>query len=612
MPGPERPAARVVVRMVAIGAALWALIVWATGGPHLQLLGIRFSSTNPIRPLLVSCLAYALFFRWWPAAFRAHIRFVTSLPTRRPHVTASVIAAAVLYFAFAWAANVASGADSYGYVSQAGLWRSGDLAVQQEIVRHVPWPNAQWTFAPLGYRPAAQDDRIVPTYSPGLPLLMALFQAVLGYCGAYLIVPLCGGALVWLTYELGRRLFDSTRVPLWGALLVATSPAFLFQVVWPMTDIPVATTWTAALLLIAVGRPLLAGLAMSATLAIRPNLVPLPAAVFLWSVLRDYRFRKSEGWFRCTVPLGLGLVPAVVGVAVLNARLYGSPLSSGYGNSADLYSWENFWPNAVNYGSWTVETQTAAVTVGLLFFLAPRLFARASVPFPRVLLGGAIVGNLVSYLFYFTFSDWWYLRFLLPIWPVMMLLTVASVDAAAGRWLPRVRVPVLAVIATFLAWHGARLALDRGVSALGRGERRYVDVARYVATHTDRRAVVIAEQHSGSIRHYAGRLTMRYDFLDENWLDGAAAYLQSIGRHPYILLESWEVAPFKQRFAGKNRLGALNWAPVAVLDVPAPVALYDAVDVSPEGLTAPIPPTSMNRTNPWPCEQPVEPVDAGP
>jgi hypothetical protein len=383
-------------------------------------------------------------------------------------------------------------------------------------------------------------------------------------------------------------------------------------VMWPMTDVPVATAWTAVLLLMVVGRPFLAGLAVSATLAIRPNLVPLPAAVLLWSVLRDFRLRKSEGWFRYTLPLGLGLLPAVVGVAVLNAKLYGSPLSSGYGNSVDLYGWENGWPNALSYGSWIVETQTAVVAIGLLFFIAPRLFTRAWVPFPRLFLGGTIVGTLVSYLFYYRFSDWWYLRFLLPMWPVMMLLTVSGVDAAAGRWLPRMRVPVLALMATFLAWHGARLALDRGVSELGRGERRYVDVAHYVSTHTDQRAVILTMQHSGSIRHYAGRLTMRYDFLDENWLDRAAAYLQSIGRHPYILLESWEVGPFKQRFAGKNRLGALNWAPIAALDVPEPVTLYDAIDSSPNGLTVPIPPTSMNRSNPWPCEQPGNAVDAGP
>ena len=48
-------------------------------------------------------------------------------------------------------------------------------------------------------------------------------------------------------------------------------------------------------------------------------------------------------------------------------------------------------------------------------------------------------------------------------------------------------------------------------------------------------------QHSGSLRLYADRLTLRYDALDPLWLDRVVAYLQSIGRRPYYVLDGAEV-----------------------------------------------------------------------
>jgi asparagine N-glycosylation enzyme membrane subunit Stt3 len=39
-------------------------------------------------------------------------------------------------------------------------------------------------------------------------------------------VPLCGALTIWLTFTLGRQLFEPPAVALWGAALVATSRSF--------------------------------------------------------------------------------------------------------------------------------------------------------------------------------------------------------------------------------------------------------------------------------------------------------------------------------------------------------------------------------------------------
>jgi len=170
---------------------------------------------------------------------------------------------------------------------------------------------------------------------------------------------------------------------------------------------------------------------------------------------------------------------------------------------------------------------------------------------------------------------WWYLRFLLPMWPIVMLLTAASLESIARRWMGPVHSIAVAIAVVLCAWHGVRTAIDRSAFDLGRSERRYVDVARFVASHTETDAVILSVQHSGSLRLYADRLTLRYDALDPLWLDRAVAYLESVGRKPYYVLDGGEVDAFRQRFGASNRAGALDWPPLATLG--GTIAVYDPI-----------------------------------
>lgn len=484
-------------------------------------------------------------------------------------LAAALLAGTVLYLGVQFGSTVAGGSDSYGYVSQAERWRAGSLVQQQEIVRQSPWPLADETWSPLGYRPRPDGrDTIVPIYPVGLPLLMALFQVAAGYCAAFLVVPCCGALLVWLTYVLGLRLFDTPLVALLGAALVAASPVFLYQLMNSMSDVPAAAAWTLALVLAVSGWPLSSGVAMGALLMIRPNLAPLALVLLAWTAM-------SSG--RSAVRVALGIVPAVVALLIINARVYGSPFASGYGQLSQYYSWRYPATNVWRYTASLVDVQTPVVALAGLYFVAPSWFPRGRIPFPRALAGGTILVVLLSYLFYLPFDAWWYLRFFLPIWPVLMLLTAGALDAVARRATPRAASALVCAIVGLLAWRGVRVAADRSAFDLARGDRKYVNVARFVAEHTDPSAVIFSMQHSGSLRLYAGRLTLRWDVLDASWLDGAVAHLQSVGRRPYFVLDGDEVEEFKARFAGSSALGALDWRPMAQLSTPS-VSVYDPID----------------------------------
>lgn len=431
---------------------------------------------------------------------------------RAAALLAAVLGLAVLYAGVRWGAMVAGGADSYGYVSQAGLWQRGGLTVQEDVIRPSPWPLAANTWAPLGYRPAPhRPDAIVPVYAPGLPLA--------------------------------------------------------------------------------------GGLAASAAIAIRPNLVPLALVLLVWMVITR-RVMRHDLWF------ALGLVPAIAGIAWLNASLYENAWTSGYGTTGYYYALSFLSTNARQFAAWMAEVETPIVALAGLYFVAPRLFPAPRIPFARSLLGGTLAVVALSYLFYRPFDAWWYLRFLLPMWPVLMLLTAAALEAMArvmGRWMRPAYPVAIAAVAGLLACHGIFVAAERSVFDLGRGERRYIDVARFIADHTDPDAVILSVQHSGSLRIYAGRLTLRYDVLDPGWLDRTVDYLRSVGRRPYFVLDGQEVDAFRQRFGGRNRLGALDWPPLATLG--SIVAVYDPIDRRLETSPLAIASTRGPRGG-WPCETP--------
>ena len=120
------------------------------------------------------------------------------------------------------------------------------MRVEQPIVGQVSWPDAAWTFTPLGYRPISDDGTIVPTYAPGLPLIMALAQAVFGRGAAFVVVPVLASLALAFTYMLGTAATGSRTVGAFAALLLLASPVFLAHAMMPMTDVPVAAGWALA------------------------------------------------------------------------------------------------------------------------------------------------------------------------------------------------------------------------------------------------------------------------------------------------------------------------------------------------------------------------------
>jgi hypothetical protein len=488
------------------------------------------------------------------------------------------------------ASYVASASDAYGYVSEADLIAHGSLRVEQQFVRTLPWPFADWSFAPPGYRPAPERGFIVPTYPAGVPLLMSLFQRVAGKDAVFYLVPLLGGFCVWMTGVLGSWVHGRLSGQM-AALLLATSPSFMTELMAPASDVAATAWWTTAIALTVKGgswAALGAGAAVSLAVLTRPNLVPLAMVVGLFWIGRALRNRRNGRPEALPLALFVGAaVPGCLAVAAINQHLYGSPWSSGYQPLGTLYALANAGPNLDRYPRWLMQTQTPFICLALMAPLFGR--ARGEVRHSRPLAAGhvrlllsfaAVV--LLSYLFYIPFGreEWTYLRFLLPAYPPLLVLAVAVaveiVNLATAR--ESVRVAAVLILCVGLAGWQARLSVARGALDARLIERRYVDVGRYIDVTLPSNSVVIAGVEAGSIRYYSGRLTMSFERLQPRWLDDAVGVLRERGLHPFIALEEAEEKAFRERFAEMNAFGRLDWPPVAERREPIRVRIYDPAD----------------------------------
>lgn len=402
---------------------------------------------------------------------------------------------------------------------------------------------------------------MVPTYSPGLPLTMAAFKAVGGENAVYLVVPLLGALSVWLTYVLGLHLAGATAGAL-AALMLLASPTFLFQLMWPMSDVPAMALWLAAVVLVlqpSSRSTAASGLAAAAAILTRPNLVVLAVPLLMLIALEQRTWRaRIVAWLTWSAAAGIG----VVADALINRHLYGSATFSGYGTFSTIYAAAHFWTNVVQFPRWLLQTESPLIVLSIAAPFVLRWRGTAGGARLAVWGMGLVAVVLLSYLWYTPYDNWTYLRFLLPAYPVLMASAAAVVVAVAPDAGARRTAMFAVVVVAVTAWG---LWQGRPAFEVRASEARYRTAAR-LATGLPDNAVIICNQHSGSLRYYANRLTVRYEWLYPDVYSEAVQYLHSIGRPVFAVLDDWERDVFRMRYAGHADLSWLDRPAIVVAD----------------------------------------------
>ena len=522
--------------MLAVVFVTAAVVLAVSGGFRTTVGGFRVSVRSPLATSLAALIAGGW---WWYLARQARsiaadLELAWQWIERHSSRSIGAVALAAAIIAATFATRSAAGADASGYLSEAELLSKGAAI---HYVHMFPYSEHTWLTTPLGWIPRSSDVQ-VPSYPPGLPLLMAIPHKVAGINGATAVVIASAAIAAWAT-----GLIAGGAAGIIAALLLALSPSFLYQSIQPMSDVPVTAAWMICFLLLRGDQPLIAGIACAIAVLIRPNLAPL-ALVPLLMANRKLLFAS---------PVAI----AGVFLAFTQWLWYGSALRSGYGSTDELFALTNVVPNAGRYFNWLVATSPALLLAPLGFARTVRSL-KASRP-----CGLAIFAALVvfSYLAYGVFDHWSYLRFLLPAMAVLAIFAAIELDGWIRRWPVSWRAPALVALALAVTAHAVFVARSLETFKLADQLRRVEQVADLVRNQAPEGAVILSGEQSGSMRYYTARSILRWEAATPETLAWAIKTLEGSGRPVYIVLDAWENEPFLAKFKTVAEV-ALDWPAV--------------------------------------------------
>ena len=565
--------------IVALGAAV--LLAWAGAGIDVELGSVRIRIQDWLRPSVALAIVVAV--RAAATSRRSH---PPPLPGTHLAFLALLLACTGVYLHHH--VRVAGGLDSYGYVSTARLIAAGKLSEPQPLARVLPFDNALSAATPLGHVPRADGETSVPRFPIGLPLVMAAFS-IFGPDGPFFVPLVMAVVALALTAALAQTGQSSVLAglhaptapsapiapiaPLLAAALLAVDPLFAAYAMQPMSDVP-ATCWLLAAVWLALwdrarsaAGGAAAGLCGGMAILTRPAL--LPAVIVLlgltWLSQRDRR--KTVAF--ASVVLAVAAIQAG-----LNAYMYGSPFASGYGTASHMFelSLARLSANASNFGKWLTYSHTPLFWLmwpAALFLLRRERWAWQ--------LSAVAAAAAAPYMFYIVFDDWESSRFLLPAIALVLVLFTRALAHLTHRpsllrsqgWASPTHLTHLGFFLLALACAGAshRFLQREGTYRLATLEAKYALAGEWFRNNTSERAVVLASLHSGTIRMYGGRQSIRWDQIPPAALTQTVQRLQAAGFEPYLALDLPSEPPlFEERFH-ENPAAAEQIARVRVVNI---------------------------------------------
>jgi hypothetical protein len=248
------------------------------------------------------------------------------------------------------------------------------------------------------------------------------------------------------------------------------------------------------------------------------------------------------------------LVAFIVAQMAINLVLYGNVHTSGYGPASYMFelSATRLLANAGNFGKWLTFSHTWLVWA--LWPASMIVLRRQKWAWQISVVAAAAAA---PYLFYLVFDDWEASRFVLPAILLMLVLAAtamgelfARANRMAASGFSRTVIPIgVLILALACAAASHRFLQRQDVYRLWDLELKYSLAGAWIDGHLPQRAVVFAGQHSGSIRYYGHRQTIRWDQIPEDKMSATLHNLEAAGYEPYLALDvAGEPPRFDERF----------------------------------------------------------------
>jgi hypothetical protein len=484
-------------------------------------------------------------------------------------VLPAVNVAALALFALLIAVNVgadAGGSDTSGYMHLARLLAKGNIHVPARTIPGLPQSSTPpFMYMPLGFKPSFDHNGLVPTYPTGLPLLIALFVPIAGWSHAAdvaMVIHSMAGLI--LVFALGRASGLPKSWSIFGTAIVAASPLYIFMSLQAMSDLP-SLVWTTAAILAALKSrtslpfALAAGGMLAVDALLRPTniLALVPVGIALGASPRRWLL------------LILGGLPGGIFYTCYSISVYGKLWETGYG---EIHSFAvSFVPETLlHYAIWVPVLLTPLSALCLVLPLD-----RSNGPRTRWLLVSWIGVFAALYSAYnCTHETWWYLRFLLPATPAIVvgsLLVCRSFATRLVRHFGLINVKgalvvSLALVAINSLWWDRKLhAFD-----IGRGERKYGIVAGWMTKNLPANAILLSTQMTGSIFYFTDFAFIRLDSIDSGNVRVIDAAIRAAKRPLYAALFPFEMTEWTLLL----KLMPGNWRQIGNVD---DVAIWERV-----------------------------------
>jgi hypothetical protein len=462
----------------------------------------------------------------------------------------------------------AGGSDSSGYLNNARLLSEGRLLASRRLLPELaPDSLLPYTYVPLGFIPNPDHVTMTPTYPMGLPLLIMAAAKITGWDAAPgLVMGLHALLGLWLVSRLGREC-GLERGWVWlGVLMLAFSPLYLSMSLQVMSDVPAMVWVTASVLLAWNSRQtpwlaMVAGVALSLAVLVRPSnmlgFVPVGIAV-------GFAMRR---WLL----LVLGGLPGAIFLGIINHAAYGRIFTTGYGYVDPLFSRAYLPATLAHYAVWLPVLLTPLVLLSLAFpFLQHRQ------PLLKALLVAWGLVYAFFYLFYsHTHAGWWFLRFLLPAFPPLIVAALLVSQALAAKFSLTARSWWLAPAALAIIAYGSGWSRHLHALSAGHGEQVYPETAAWLQAHLPANAVVASMQTSGALFYYTDYPLVRWDMMPAAEFQRIAAACTAAGRPVYATLLPFEIEDadwkaFQKHLTGHwTQIGAVHHVSIWRYDLPA-------------------------------------------
>jgi hypothetical protein len=392
------------------------------------------------------------------------------------------LAAALLIggYAFFLVRNTAfsvGGSDSSGYMNTARRLVAGALVGPPRSLERFALANdVNQIFIPLGFVEGPRPGTMAPFYPSGFPAHMAAAAMLLGWQrGPFLVAPLAAALSALLFYLLARELSLSRAWAAAATAVFAGWPVLIGQAIQPMSD-TTATLWALASVLCAMKArrrnawALGAGAALGIAVLVRPTnlLLVVPLAFALPTTLQALALFLSGG------------IPFAAALAAYNLHCYGRPLQTGYRKIGLLSAIAigNVPPRFRHYGGWILRTLTPLIPLAWIGFAANRRAAWRD----RALLVSWFAVFFLFYCLYEPYDSFWFVRFLLPGVPGLILAPfVVARDLALRmprrRWLAAAGAAALLVV----LWTEFRSTRAVGLLNAARYESVYPEICDWAA-----------------------------------------------------------------------------------------------------------------------------------